>query len=152
MTLIILQSRSEKTHLVIFLWQEDGCRMAFGIFLVWSILKVISHFTYILALNLNLISFCTLILYLNFVVGFSKAYNIRYCNKRQLLSLYEAMQKLQRTKYLNTLIQIILHDVIPTIKSNIESASVEYTQAYKTMFILYQGLNPEVPVLVKTDS
>jgi len=84
--------------------------------------------------------------------NFSKAYNIRYCNKKQFLSLYEAIQKLQRTKYLNTLIQIILRDVIPTIKSNIEPTSTEYAQAYKTMFILYQGLNPELPVLVRTDS
>ncbi|XP_039306213.1 uncharacterized protein LOC105198689 isoform X2 [Solenopsis invicta] len=84
--------------------------------------------------------------------NFSKAYNIRYCNKKQLLSLYEAIQKLQRTKYLNTLIEIVLRDVIPTIKSNIEPVSTEYAQAYKTMFILYQGLNPKVPVLVRTDS
>ncbi|XP_012063844.1 PREDICTED: uncharacterized protein LOC105627168 [Atta cephalotes] len=84
--------------------------------------------------------------------NFSKVLNIRYCNKKQLLSLYEAIQKLQRTKYLNTLIEIVLRDMIPTVKSNIEPASAEYAQAYKTLFILYQGLNPEVPVLVKTDS
>jgi len=66
--------------------------------------------------------------------------------------LYEAIQKLQRTKYLNTLIQIVLRDVIPNIKSNIEPASAEYTQMYKTIFILYQGLNPKVPVLAKIDS
>ncbi|XP_011861494.1 PREDICTED: uncharacterized protein LOC105558427 [Vollenhovia emeryi] len=83
--------------------------------------------------------------------NFSRAYNIKYCNKKQLLSLYEAIQKLQRTKYLNIWIQIILRDVIPTIKSNLEPTSAEYAQAYKTMFILYQGLNPKVPVLVKTD-
>lgn len=83
--------------------------------------------------------------------NFSKAYNIRYCNKKQLLSLCEAIQKLQRTKYLNTLIQIILRDVIPAVKSNVDPASAEYAQAYKTIFILHQGLNPEVPVLVRTD-
>ncbi|KAL6265174.1 hypothetical protein P5V15_005259 [Pogonomyrmex californicus] len=83
--------------------------------------------------------------------NFTKAYNIRYSNKKQLLSLYEIIQKLQRINYLNTLIQIILRDVIPTVKSNIEPASAEYAQAYKTMFILYQGLNPKVPVLVRTD-
>ncbi|KAG5322628.1 PDI isomerase, partial [Pseudoatta argentina] len=84
--------------------------------------------------------------------NFSKAHNIRYCNKKQLLSLYEAIQKLQRTTYLNTLIEIVLRDAIPTVKSNIKPASAEYAQAYKTLFILYQGLNPEVPVLVKTDN
>ncbi|KAL0103410.1 hypothetical protein PUN28_017583 [Cardiocondyla obscurior] len=83
--------------------------------------------------------------------SFSKAYSIRYCNKKQFLLLYEAIQKLQRTKYLNTLIQIILRDVIPTIKSNFGPTSSEFAQAYKTLFILQQGLNPEVPVLVKTD-
>lgn len=85
-------------------------------------------------------------------LGFSEAQCIRYNNEKQLLSLYEAVQKLQRTEYLNTLIQTILRDVIPAIKSNIDPASAEYARAYKTMFILCQGLNPEVPVLVKTDS
>ncbi|XP_012527683.1 uncharacterized protein LOC105831813 [Monomorium pharaonis] len=84
--------------------------------------------------------------------NFSKVYNIRYCNKKQLLLLYEAIQKLQRTKYFNTLIEIVLRDVIPTVKSNIESASAEYAQTYKTIFVLYQGLNPKVPVLVRTDN
>lgn len=85
------------------------------------------------------------------VSDFSRAYNIRYRNRKQLLSLYEAIQKLQRTKYLNTLILIILRDLIPTVKSNIEPTSAEYASTYKAMFILHQGLNPKVPVLVRTD-
>lgn len=83
--------------------------------------------------------------------NFTRAYNIRYRNRKQLLSLYEAIQKLQRTKYLNTLILIILHDLMPAVKSNIESTSAEYSSIYKAMFILHQGLNPKVPVLVRTD-
>ncbi|KAL6449341.1 hypothetical protein ACFW04_000744 [Cataglyphis niger] len=83
--------------------------------------------------------------------NFSRAYNIRYRNRKQLLSLYEAVQKLQRTEYLNTLIIIILRDLMPIVKSNIEPTSTEYTLAYKVMFILHQGLNPKVPVLVRTD-
>jgi len=40
---------------------------------------------------------------------------------------------------------------MPTVKSNVEPTSAEYALAYKTMFILHQGLNPKVPVLVRTD-
>ncbi|EFN85404.1 uncharacterized protein LOC105182388 [Harpegnathos saltator] len=83
---------------------------------------------------------------------FSEANCITYSDERQLLALYEAMQKLQRTKYLNALIQTVLRDVIPAIKSHMDPASAEYARAYKTMLILCQGLNPQVPVLVKTDS
>lgn len=67
------------------------------------------------------------------------------------MSLYEAIQKLQRTEYLNTLILIILRDLMPTVKSNVEPTSAEYALAYKAMFMLYQGLNPKVPVLVRTN-
>ncbi|XP_014473302.1 PREDICTED: uncharacterized protein LOC106743710 [Dinoponera quadriceps] len=84
--------------------------------------------------------------------SFPEVYCMRYNDERQLLSLYEAVQKLQRAEYLNTLIQTILCDVIPAIRSNIDPASAEYARAYKTIFILSQGLNPEVPVLVRTDS
>lgn len=83
--------------------------------------------------------------------NFSRAYNIRYRNRKQLLSLYEAIQKLQRTEYLNKLIFIILRDLIPTVKSNVEPTNAEYALVYKTMFVLHQGLNPKVPVLVRTD-
>lgn len=85
------------------------------------------------------------------ILGFSKAYNIKYNNKGQLLSLYEAIQKLQRAKYLNTLIQIILQDVTPVVTCNIGSMDTEYVQVFKTISILSQGLNPKAPVLVRTD-
>lgn len=88
----------------------------------------------------------------HFFLDLFKVYNIKYSNKKQLLSLYETMQRLQRTEYLNTLIGIVLRDVIPAIKSNIDPTSAEYARAYKTIFVLCQGLNPEVPVLVRTDS
>nr|XP_012231616.1 PREDICTED: uncharacterized protein LOC105677515 [Linepithema humile] len=89
---------------------------------------------------------------IEYVKNFSKVYNIKYSSKKQLLSLYEAMQRLQRTEYRNTLIGIILRDVIPAVKSNIDPTSAEYARAYKTIFVLCQDLNPEVPVLVRTDS
>lgn len=91
-------------------------------------------------------------IYFNFILDLTKTYSIRYHNTKQLLMLYEAIQKLQHTKYLDTLIQIILHNIIPVIKSNFDPTSTEYAQVYKMIFILYQGLNPEVPVLVRTDN
>lgn len=85
--------------------------------------------------------------------NFSKSYNITYCDKKQLLSLYEAIQKIQLTEYQDNLIRIVLCDVIPAVKSTpVYPSSAEYARIYKTMFILCQGLNPKVPVLVNTDS
>lgn len=87
----------------------------------------------------------------SYILGFAGAYNVRYGNKQQLLSLYEAMQKLQRTEYSNALIRVILRDVIPKVKSNTDPTSAEYVRVYKTLFILHQGMNPKLPVLVRTD-
>lgn len=90
--------------------------------------------------------------YMRHFKNFSKTYNMRYNDKKQLLSLCEAMQELQRSEYLNILIQFILRNVIPATKSTIALTKADYARAYKTIFVLQQGLNPEMPVLVRTDN
>ncbi|KAL2738306.1 hypothetical protein V1477_011665 [Vespula maculifrons] len=83
--------------------------------------------------------------------GMSKVCCIRYNDAAQLLSLYEVLQKFQHTKYVNTIIEILLKDVIPKMMHFLKPTDDMYLQIYKMIDILSQGLNPENPVLVRTE-
>lgn len=81
----------------------------------------------------------------------SKVCCIRYNDAAQLLSLYEVLQEFQHTKYVNTIIEILLKDVIPKMMHFLKPTDDMYLQIYKMIDILSQGLNPENPVLVRTE-
>lgn len=81
----------------------------------------------------------------------SKVCCIRYNDAAQLSSLYEVLQEFQHTKYVNTIIEILLKDVIPKMMDCFEPTDDIYLQIYKMIDILSQGLNPENPVLVRTE-
>ncbi|KAF7386844.1 hypothetical protein HZH66_011296 [Vespula vulgaris] len=83
--------------------------------------------------------------------GMSKVCCIRYNDAAQLLSLYEVLQEFQHTKYVNTIIEILLKDVIPKMMHFLKPTDDMYLQIYKMIDILSQGLNPENPVLVRTE-
>ncbi|KAG7205443.1 hypothetical protein KM043_007435 [Ampulex compressa] len=83
--------------------------------------------------------------------GISKAHCIRYSSDAQLLLFFETMQELQQTCYLKHLINIILRTVVPKLKHSFDPENPEHILAYKMIWILHQGLNPKLPVLVRTD-
>ncbi|XP_035728339.1 uncharacterized protein LOC118444300 isoform X1 [Vespa mandarinia] len=83
--------------------------------------------------------------------GMSKVCCIRYNDVAQLSSLYEVLQEFQHTKYVNTIIEILLKDIIPKMMHCFEPTDDIYLQIYKMIDILSQGLNPENPVLVRTE-
>lgn len=76
---------------------------------------------------------------------------ISYNNIAQLSSFLEVLQQFQQTEYLNTMIEILLHDVIPKVMYYFKPTDAAYLQIYKMINILSQGLNPKHPVLVKTE-
>lgn len=82
----------------------------------------------------------------------SKVLCIRYSSRAQLASLFDAIQKLQRTKYREVLINYLLHKVIPHVKNSLKPDSKEFVEAYKMSYTIIQILNPKVPVLVKTEN
>ncbi|XP_017882151.1 reticulocyte-binding protein 3-like isoform X2 [Ceratina calcarata] len=85
------------------------------------------------------------------VEGMLKVYCMRYTNKNQLLSFFGVMQQLQQIRYHEDLIKIIESDVFPAFKNGFDPMRLEYAKIYKMISILYQGLNPRIPVLVRTD-
>lgn len=61
------------------------------------------------------------------------------------------IHQLQQTLYFRNLFDIILQDVIPDIKQFFDPTDIEFIRAYKMIAIVSQGLNSNIPVLVKTD-
>lgn len=76
---------------------------------------------------------------------------VPYANKNWLLSFFEMIQQLQQIKYFRDLVDILLKEVLPNVTTSFDPAKPEHIKIYKTMFILHQGLNPKIPVLVRTD-
>lgn len=74
---------------------------------------------------------------------------IRYTNKDQLLLFFDIMQKFQYIQYYNDLIKIIIEDILPNMKIFFDYTQLEYVKIYKMIFILYQGLDPKIPILVR---
>lgn len=60
-------------------------------------------------------------------------------------------QRLQQIQYYKDLIETISEDVLPNIKMCFDSTKSEHVKFYKMICILCQGLNPKIPVLVRTD-
>lgn len=83
--------------------------------------------------------------------GISKICCIKYNNLTQLSSFLTILQQFQQTKYFNTIIEILLHDVIPKTIHFFKPTDAAYLQIYKMVNILSQGLNPKSPVFVKTE-
>ncbi|CAL7943600.1 unnamed protein product [Xylocopa violacea] len=81
----------------------------------------------------------------------SKLYCIQYTNRTQLLSFFDVLQQLQCTKYYEDLINIIAQEILPNMKICFNPTQLEYIKIYKMFSILHQGLNPKIPVLVRTD-
>ncbi|XP_076657942.1 uncharacterized protein LOC143362034 [Halictus rubicundus] len=76
---------------------------------------------------------------------------VPYANKNRLLSFFEMIQQLQQIKYFKDLVNILLKEVLPNVTTSFDSTKPEYIKIYKMMYILHQGLNPKMPVLVRTD-
>lgn len=74
---------------------------------------------------------------------------IRYTNKDQLLLFFDIMQKFQYIQYYNDLIKIILEDILPNMEIFFDYTQLEYVKIYKMISILYQGLDPKIPILVR---
>ena len=83
--------------------------------------------------------------------GISRVQCICYANKSQLLLFFEMTQQLQQIQYYKDLIETISKDVLPSIKMCFDSTKSEHVKFYKMICILCQGLNPKIPVLVRTD-
>ncbi|KAI4493165.1 hypothetical protein M0802_009582 [Mischocyttarus mexicanus] len=81
----------------------------------------------------------------------SKACCIRYNDVTQLSSFFQNLQEFQQKKYLNAIIEILLKDVIPNMRNFLKPTDDAYLQIYKMIDILSQGLNPQNPVLVRTE-
>lgn len=84
-----------------------------------------------------------------FFLGMSEICCIRYTNKDQLLLFFDIMQKFQYIQYYNDLIKIIIEDILPNMKIFFDYTQLEYVKIYKMIFILYQGLDPKIPILVR---
>ena len=80
-----------------------------------------------------------------------KTFCIRYSSRVQLVSLFGAMQQLQRAKYREVLVHYLLYKVIPDAKKLLDYNSKEFIGTYKMCFTIIQVLNPKAPVLVKTE-
>lgn len=76
---------------------------------------------------------------------------IRYSSRAQLVSLFDALQQLQRAKYQEVLVHYLLHKVVPDAKKFLDSNSKEFSEAYKMCFTIIQVLNPKATVLVRTE-
>lgn len=76
---------------------------------------------------------------------------ICYTNKNCLLSFFELLQQLQHIHYSRSLIAKLLKEVLPNMKMFFDSTQSEYVKMYKMIYILYQGLNPKIPILVSTN-
>lgn len=74
---------------------------------------------------------------------------IRYTNKDQLLLFFDIMQKFQYIQYYSDLIKIIVEDILPNMKTFFDYTQLEYVKIYKMISILYQGLDPKIPILVR---
>ncbi|XP_043514858.1 uncharacterized protein LOC122531193 [Frieseomelitta varia] len=83
--------------------------------------------------------------------GMSKICCIRYTSKEQLLLFSDIMQQFQHIQYYNDLIKIIAEDILPNANAFLNYTQSEYVKIYKMISILYQGLNPKIPILVRTD-
>ncbi|XP_012340700.2 uncharacterized protein LOC105735176 [Apis florea] len=81
--------------------------------------------------------------------GMSEICCIRYTNKDQLLLFFDIMQKFQYIQYYNDLIKIILEDILPNMEIFFDYTQLEYVKIYKMISILYQGLDPKIPILVR---
>lgn len=81
----------------------------------------------------------------------SKACCIRYTKNDELLSFFNTVQELRGAQYYRNLLKIITEDVLPYMESSLDSTQLEYAKMYKMIFILSQGLQSKVPVLVRTD-
>ncbi|XP_017756487.1 PREDICTED: putative histone-lysine N-methyltransferase 1 [Eufriesea mexicana] len=83
--------------------------------------------------------------------GVLKTSCIRYTTKDQLFLFFNIIQHLQYIQYHDDLIEIITEDVLPNMNIFSDSTQLEYIKIYKMISILYQGLNPKIPVLVRID-
>ncbi|XP_076247332.1 protein disulfide isomerase isoform X1 [Calliopsis andreniformis] len=83
--------------------------------------------------------------------GLSRVKCMYYGNDSQLLLFFEVMQQLQQLQYSKELIQIILQNVLPNMKLHFDPTKPEFVKMYKAIYILCQGLNPKIPILVRTD-
>ncbi|XP_015431260.1 PREDICTED: uncharacterized protein LOC107187631 [Dufourea novaeangliae] len=89
--------------------------------------------------------------YTRYFEGISKVQCIQYTSRNQLLSFFEMTQQLQQIQYVKDLVDIISEEILPSITVSFDSAKPEYIKIYKMICILCQGLNPKIPVLVRTD-
>ncbi|XP_076639711.1 uncharacterized protein LOC143351747 [Colletes latitarsis] len=89
--------------------------------------------------------------YTNNFEGMSRVQCICYKNKKQLLLFFEMIQQLQQIQYFKDLIKILSEDLLPSMIMFFDFTKPEYVKIYKMICILHQGLNPKVPILVRTD-
>ncbi|XP_012269286.2 uncharacterized protein LOC105693681 isoform X3 [Athalia rosae] len=89
--------------------------------------------------------------YITSLEGLSRTCCIRYANKNQLLMLFEFMQGIQQFKYHTSLIDLLINDVIPSVRDTMQPKSEEYVNAYKMISMISNILHMKVPVLVRTD-
>ncbi|XP_076381074.1 uncharacterized protein LOC143260184 [Megalopta genalis] len=88
---------------------------------------------------------------LKYFEGISKLQYIPYASKNQLLSFFEMLQQLQQIRYFKDLVNIIIKEVLPNVTRSFDFTKPECIKIYKMMYILHQGLNPKIPVLVRID-
>ncbi|XP_063976697.1 uncharacterized protein LOC135162310 [Diachasmimorpha longicaudata] len=81
---------------------------------------------------------------------FTEPLTIQYSDKNELLSLFVMIQRLQQTLYQKDLNDLIINSVIPFMKT-LDPSSEEYLYLYKMIFSIAHVLNPQLPVLVKTE-
>lgn len=92
----------------------------------------------------------TTLLYI-FVLEIRRVQCVPYANKNWLLSFFEMIQQLQQIKYFRDLVNILLKEVLPNVTTSFDPVNPEHIKIYKMMYILHQGLNPKIPVLVRAD-
>nr|XP_031830761.1 uncharacterized protein LOC116426230 [Nomia melanderi] len=86
--------------------------------------------------------------YARYFEGISTVRYIHYANKNQF---FETMQELQQVHYYKDIVNIISKEILPNVTISFDSAKPEYVKIYKMIYILLQGLNSRIPVLVRTD-
>ncbi|XP_078039795.1 protein disulfide isomerase isoform X1 [Augochlora pura] len=116
---------------------------------MWTLEYNLKYFNGMNVHSLFLIIF--ILFYFIFVLGVSKLQYIPYTNKNQLLSFFEMLQQLQQVKYFKDLVNIIIKEVLPNVTMTFDFTKPECIKLYKMLYILHQGLNPKIPVLVRTD-
>lgn len=83
-------------------------------------------------------------------LGISRVQCICYKSKNQLLLFFEMIQQLQQIQYFKDYINIISENVLSNMMF-FDSTEPEYVKIYKMICVLYQGLNPKIPILVQAD-